>query len=182
MKIEIKNRYSENVLFSHDGEKNTLKISLIAALKAGANLYGADLRGANLYGADLYGADLRGADLRGADLYGADLRGANLYGADLRGADLRGADLYGANLYGEKLKQNPIKLTGMQWWVLISDGYMHIGCQRHSHAAWAAFSDAEIKAMGSGARLFWRQWGDVLLAMCKAHADKVAEPKTEQAA
>jgi uncharacterized protein YjbI with pentapeptide repeats len=124
--IEIKHRYTNNVLFACD--LGTIKEAVVKAVSSGANLrganlYGADLRGANLRGADLYGADLRGAnlygadlrganlrgadlygaDLRGANLYGADLRGANLYGADLRGANLRGADLYGADLYGADL-------------------------------------------------------------------------------
>ena len=124
MKIEIKNRWDNSLLFSHDCEENTLKITLSIALKASTDLYGADLgganlrdvnlrdadlvgvnlRGANLYGADLYGANLRGANLRGANLYGADLRGANLGGADLRGgANLRDANLYGANLYDANL-------------------------------------------------------------------------------
>ena len=68
MKIEIKSRFSLNVLFSYEAENNTIAITLAAA-----NLYGA-----NLYGADLCGADLRSANLRSANLCGADLYGANL--------------------------------------------------------------------------------------------------------
>jgi len=68
MKIEIKNRFNNSVLFSHDCEENTLKITLLMALKASADLRRADLREANLGGADLGGANLRGANLRGADL------------------------------------------------------------------------------------------------------------------
>ena len=45
MKIEIKHRYTNSALFSHDEEENTLKITLLMALKAGANLGGADLGG-----------------------------------------------------------------------------------------------------------------------------------------
>jgi hypothetical protein len=112
MNIEIKHRYTNNVLYAckaSDIREATVKAVSESADLRGADLYGADLRGANLYGADLYGADLRGAnlygaDLRGADLRGADLRGANLYGADLRGANLRGADLRGANLRGADLR------------------------------------------------------------------------------
>jgi hypothetical protein len=96
--VEIKNRFTGSVLFSHESEENSMKITLLMALKASADLYGADL-----YGADLRGADLGGANLRGANLGGANLYGANLYGADLRGANLRGANLYGANLYGADL-------------------------------------------------------------------------------
>ena len=98
MKIEIKSRFSLQILFSHECEDNSVAITLAAAINAkanlyGANLYGADLYGANLYGANLYGADLRSANLRSANLYGADLGDADLYGADLRSANLYGADL-----------------------------------------------------------------------------------------
>ena len=98
-KIEIKSIYG-SVLFSYESENNTLKETLLEAIKSGADLSYANLRGADLSYANLSGANLRGADLRGADLSYANLSGANLRGADLRGADLRGADLRGANLRG----------------------------------------------------------------------------------
>ena len=59
MKIEIKHRYENRVLFR--GEFGSLKIALEAAVNSRANLYGADLYGANLYGANLSRADLSGA-------------------------------------------------------------------------------------------------------------------------
>ena len=70
MKIEIKHRYNDSILFAHDCEENSLKITLQMALKASANLYGADLGGANLRGANLYGANLYGANLYGKKLIG----------------------------------------------------------------------------------------------------------------
>jgi len=66
MKIQIKCRFSEKVLYETEAE--TLKNAVIKAVKSGAYLSGADLRGADLSGADLSGAYLRGAYLRGADL------------------------------------------------------------------------------------------------------------------
>ena len=112
IKIEIKNRWTGKVLFEYEKENNTVKDTLVEAVKNGADLRGADLRDADLHGAylrdadlrdaDLHGAYLRGADLCDADLRGADLCGADLHGADLRGADLRGADLCGADLRGAK--------------------------------------------------------------------------------
>jgi len=83
MKIEIKNRFTLNVLFSYECEENTILKTVNEALKKGADLQDADLQGADLRGADLQGAVLRGANLQGADLQGADLRGADLQGADL---------------------------------------------------------------------------------------------------
>jgi len=71
-KIQIKSLWG-SLLFEFKKEDNSIKETVLEALKNNA--------------------DLRDADLCGANLYGASLRGANLYGADLRGADLRGADL-----------------------------------------------------------------------------------------
>ena len=103
VKIEIKSIFG-NTLFEYSKENNTIKDTLIEAIKRGADLRGAYLVGADLRGAYLVGADLRGAYLRGAYLRGADLVGAYLVGADLRGADLGGADLRGAYLRGAYLR------------------------------------------------------------------------------
>ena len=51
-KIEIKHRFLGSVLFEFEKENNTIKDTLIEALKYDANLRGADLRGADLRGAD----------------------------------------------------------------------------------------------------------------------------------
>ena len=67
VKIQIKSVFGK-LLFEFEKENNTIKDTLLVAIKQGA-----DLRSANLYGANLYGADLRSANL-----YGADLRSANL--------------------------------------------------------------------------------------------------------
>ena len=106
-KIEIKSIWG-NLLFEYEKENNTIKDTLIEAVKRGAYLGDANLRGAYLGGANLRGANLGGADLRGAYLGGANLRGAylgdaNLGGANLGGANLRGANLGGANLRGAYL-------------------------------------------------------------------------------
>ena len=66
IKIEIKNRFTGSVLFEYSKENNTIKETLIEALKQGEDLIGADLRGANLIGANLRGANLREANLEGA--------------------------------------------------------------------------------------------------------------------
>jgi uncharacterized protein YjbI with pentapeptide repeats len=128
MKVQILSVYGD-VLFEYERDNNTIKDTLIQAIKQGADLRSADLRSAYLSDANLYGADLRSADLRSADLRSADLRSAylsdaNLYGADLRsaylyGADLRSAYLSDANLYGadlsdeekEKIRQKTTHLT-----------------------------------------------------------------------
>ena len=108
MKIEIKCRFSGSVLFSHECDGNTIKITVEAATKAranldGANLTHADLAGAYLTHANLAGVNLAGVNLSGANLAGAYLAGVNLTGANLSGAYLSGAYLAGANLAGANL-------------------------------------------------------------------------------
>ena len=68
MKIEIKHRYSGDVLFEHEQENNSIKVTVCAAIKSGADLSVAYLSGADLYGADLSGADLSRSDLSEANL------------------------------------------------------------------------------------------------------------------
>ena len=88
--IQIKSIFGK-VLFEFSKENNTIKDTLIEAVKQGASLDGARLDGASLVGASLVGARLVGARLVGARLDGASLVGARLDGARLDGASLDGA-------------------------------------------------------------------------------------------
>ena len=63
MKIQITARFTGLVLFEHEAENNTMKLTLEAAISARANLARAYLAGANLDGANLDGANLAGANL-----------------------------------------------------------------------------------------------------------------------
>ena len=56
IKIEIKNRWTGNILFEYLSENNTIKKTVSEAIKSGADLCGADLCGADLRRADLCGA------------------------------------------------------------------------------------------------------------------------------
>jgi len=103
MKIQIKHRFTASVIFEHDCERNSMRLTVELALKSRASLSRADLSGAYLSGAYLSGANLSGAYLSGADLSGASLSRADLSGAYLSGADLSGADLSGAYLSGASL-------------------------------------------------------------------------------
>ena len=167
--IQIKSRFTGNVLKEVDAAK-LCGANLRAAKLRGADLCAADLRDADLRDADLRDTDLRAADLCGADLRGADLRGADLCGADLRGANLRGADLCGADLCGEKLKSIPVFIYGLKWFVTVTNEFLTIGCQRHTHAEWAAFSDEQISDMDEGALNFWQMWKPSLLSVCAVQA------------
>ncbi|MDM8438291.1 pentapeptide repeat-containing protein [Acinetobacter baumannii] len=168
-KFEIKNRWTEEVLFTCDvpeGMKSGMiaRHAVEAAIAADADLSDANLRDANLRGADLSDADLRGADLRDANL-----RGADLSDADLRGADLRGADLSDA-------KAAPLIVYGLRWNVIISGlGKMRIGCQEHEVSEWKSFDDARITRMDSEALEFWNQYKSMLLNMCDSYVHPVQE-------
>ncbi len=98
IKLSIKNRFTGSVLFEYEKEDNTIKETLLEALKQGCDLQGAYLRGCNLQGGDLQGAYLQGCNLQGCDLQGAYLQGCDLQGAYLQGCNLRGAYLQGCNL------------------------------------------------------------------------------------
>ncbi|RYL19998.1 pentapeptide repeat-containing protein [Acinetobacter baumannii] len=158
-KSEIKNRWTEEVLFTCD-----VPDGMESGMIARHALESAIAEDANLRGADLRGADLRGANLRGADLRGADLRDANL-----RGADLFGADLFGA-------KASPLIVYGLRWDVIINGlGKMRIGCQEHSVEDWKSFDDARITRMDSEALEFWNQHKSMLLNMCDSYVHPVQE-------
>ena len=121
-KIEIK-KISGDVIFAYEKESNTIKDTVMEAIKNGADLTGANLKGADLTGADLIGEDLTGADLCCADLMGAnlccadltdaDLTGADLTGADLTGADLRRAELYDAELIRAKFRRADLRRANL---------------------------------------------------------------------
>mgnify|MGYP003441196426 CR=1 FL=1 len=115
-------------------------------------------------------ADLYGANLYGANLYGANLSRANLSRANLYGANLSGANLSGAKIDGEEIKKPPVQIGGLAWDVLITEGFMRIGCQRHTHEAWAEFGPDEIHDMAGNATEFWEQWKAILLSICKEHS------------
>ena len=160
LKIQIKSIYG-SVLFEYEKENNTLRDTVIKAVKSGAylsganlsganlsvaylsgaNLSGANLSGANLSVADLSGAYLSGANLSGANLSGANLSVADLSGADLSGAYLSGAYLSGANLSGVKIKK-AIVFTGLYAYVVIpiisEDGkqYVKMGCYLRTVEDW----------------------------------------------
>ena len=78
MKIEIKCRFSGSVLFSHEAEGNTMRLTLEAAVSARANLVRADLHCANLHCANLDSANMVLANLVSANLVSANLDSAKI--------------------------------------------------------------------------------------------------------
>jgi hypothetical protein len=94
-KLEIKNRFTGNIIFEFETENNSIKKTVqeyikqeLASGKWCADLTHADLTDANLTHADLTDANLTHADLTHADLTHANLTDANLTHANLTRADL----------------------------------------------------------------------------------------------
>jgi hypothetical protein len=172
VKIAIKNIFNKTII---NGDASSLK-ELVE--KQGAHLQGADLRGADLRSAWLQGADLRGACLQGACLRGAYLRGAWLQGADLQGSWLQGAWLQGAWLRGaylrgadgskKEIEYFPVQISTEQYYVMIFDDYMQIGCESHCLTKWFGFKNKRIEKMdGDKAVQWWGNWREVLKTICK---------------
>ena len=78
MNIQIKPYFNDTVLFEHNCENNSMRLTMELALKSRADLSRANLSRADLSGANLSGANLSGADMSGADMYRARLSGASL--------------------------------------------------------------------------------------------------------
>lgn len=136
MKIEIKNRYTGEVIFEHTAEPNNFKLTVEAAGDVGASLSMADLRGAYLVGADLRNIDFQEADLSGSDLFlanlvGADMRDTCLRNAYMHMANLSGADLSGADLSGAWLPHGWEKSDDFDYhkrpWFLVLVGFVLFG-------------------------------------------------------
>ena len=117
MKVQIRNRWSANVVFecevNADNELVALGLAVKLALETNTDLSDANLRDANLCYTDLSGANLRGANLSGANLSGANLRGANLCCTDLSGANLRDANLCYTDLSDANLCDANLRYTDL---------------------------------------------------------------------
>jgi len=173
MKIEIKNRYTGDVIYSHDCDNNSIKITVVEEVisKANlseanltkANLTKANLTGANLSEANLTKANLTKANLTGADLTGANLSEANLSEADLTKADLSEANLTKANLFG--CIGNMYDICSMQietYAVAFTKDVLQIGCRRYSHQEWFDFHVNVIDEMDRNALVFWEKYKDFI--------------------
>ena len=78
MKIEIKKWLTGEIIFAHDAEENSIKLTLEAGVKVKADFCKADLTGADLTGAYLTGAYLRGAEYENIKINKAPISILNL--------------------------------------------------------------------------------------------------------
>ena len=136
--IEIKSRFTGDVIFSHECDGNTILITLWEGINCDANLENADLRNANLENANLIDANLENADLRNANLANAYLVDANLENADLSYADLWNADLSYAK--GIDTAYMPIYC---KYSLAIKGDYIRIGCKEKTVEEWDKWFESE---------------------------------------
>jgi uncharacterized protein YjbI with pentapeptide repeats len=187
MKISIISKVFNSVLFEHEAENNSMKLTLESAVKADADLFFASLQGENLVDADLSGGDfynvnfayanLVGANFQNSKIvdaafYGANLCGANFSGADIKGFDFTGSNLHGANfisatLDGELLSKPPLYLDNLTLPILITDSYLSIEFERHLIEHWRGLSEDDMYDMDIAAS-FWKKWKTPILALCDA--------------
>jgi hypothetical protein len=120
--------------------------------------------------ADLSYATLSYANLSYRDLSDANLSRAILSYANLAYADLSRADLSYARLSGVVGNMREIRSMHIDtWpvaWIMSPEGVatVQIGCQRHTLAEWAAFSDETIGSMDSRALYWWMANRDFVLS------------------
>lgn len=67
------------------------------------------------------------------------------------------------------LSEADLRIYGQPWELTVYPSVIAIGCERHTVAKWAGFSDAQIGAMDSRALTWWRQWKNVILAVVEAN-------------
>lgn len=115
MKIEIKNRYTKEVIFSHECKNNTVKKTVLEAIRQNCNLRESDLSGSDLSTCDLSGSNLSESDLSGSDLTLCDLSGSNLSRCNLRGSDLSESDLSESDLSWSNLRESDLSWSDLSW-------------------------------------------------------------------
>ena len=148
------------------------------------DLSDSDVSGSDMSYSDYRGSNFSRANMRGVKLIGCKLGGCNfaetqLSGESLCGVDTRLVKLRGSYIDGEKLHKEPIVINGLPWFVLITDNYMRLGCERHTHEEWRKFRTSNIEKMGVGAVAIFKRYREVLLALCDLHQPikKVASAK-----
>ena len=190
MKIEIKNIFTGEVIFSHESDNNTIRLTLELAVNKKQILRGADLRNAYLRNANLSYADFSGVYLRNANLSYANLRDTNLRDTDFRGADFRGADFRGADFRGADLNDADLRNTcirnaignkkeirslQLSTWNIVFNmdlKVMAIGCEEHTFGEWKNFTDKEISKMDYYALEWWKKWKEFIFMAIELSEEK----------
>ncbi len=106
MKIEIKHRYSGQVIFTHEEDNNTPSITLQAAISANTSLDGAYLSNIRFGALDLTNANLSGIICSGVSFSGSNLKNVNFTDAVIEDSYFNYTDLTSANFTNAILKSS----------------------------------------------------------------------------
>lgn len=93
MKIEIKNQWNGDVIYSHECENNSMRITLLKAISEEVDVSNSNLRGCNLSDCDLRYTDFRSCDMSGVNFTRSDLRYCDLSSANLARSILNHANM-----------------------------------------------------------------------------------------
>ena len=68
-----------------------------------------------------------------------------------------------------------IPLTDEEYYVIIMDTHIKIGCKLYKHTEWENFTDDEIAAMDEGALEWWNEWRGMILSLSLSHQQRIAK-------
>lgn len=140
--VEIKNKFSDRVIFSTDA-KSWAEVFRKASEKK------VSLKEANLRGANLENADLRDLDLSSADLTGVNFKDANLVNVDFSNARLIGANFQKTTL--DKVNFTKAYLSSSNFtgasgkWAMLQDADLTAATMINSDFNCANFEHAKLK-------------------------------------
>ena len=106
-KIEIKNRFTGDVIFSYSAENNTMKKTLIEALHEDVDVSCSDLSDVDLWGVDMSELDLFQVDFSGSNLSYASFACSELSDVDLWGTNLHETNMWGTIMDGCDIEDDP---------------------------------------------------------------------------
>ena len=66
-----------------------------------------------------------------------------------------------------------------RWDVIITHGFMQIGCERHTHTEWNEFNRPTISKMADSAWNWWKEHKDMLMLACDIQVKQAAKIKDE---
>ena len=138
MKIQIKRWDNNDVIFEHECNDNSIKLTLEKGVDAGISFNYAELNYAELNYAELNHAELNGAELNHAELNYAELNHAKLPTGNV--------------------------VINDKWHIHIRTNYIKIGCQKKDIDWWRKLStEVAEEEFNSGA--WWKQWKPIVLAI-----------------
>ena len=143
MKIEIRHRYTNEVIYSC--EAKTIREAVQKAVKENVSLSNSDLSNSNFRNSDLRNSILRNSDFTNSDFTNSILRNSDLRNSDFRNSILTNSDLSNSDLSNSENLDKTTKLPiYCKWSHGITNGNLiHIGCEKRTIEEWDEFFNSE---------------------------------------